>query len=224
MARGVAGRHLLLSAAVPSFSELDAFAESAAALDATLGSVNDGDWTRPGLGEWTLAELVAHVIGGVARVEEYLDVDPGGAQPACDRVSYWDGVAAAAPQVAARARARAAMMPPATMPAAFSETWRRAAERASLLAPDHLMASLRGPMRLDEYLATRVVELVVHHLDVRAALDLPPGTSPAAGRLVVDVLERLLGDSRPRNLGRDRFMLVATGRLRSDDPRFPLLT
>jgi hypothetical protein len=78
-------------------------------------------------------------------------------------------------------------------------------------------------MRLGDYLATRVVELVVHHLDVRAALDLPPAPTPAAGRLTMEVLEGLLGTPRPRNLGRTRFILAATGRITVDDDRFPVL-
>ncbi len=78
-------------------------------------------------------------------------------------------------------------------------------------------------MRLDDYTATRVLELVVHHMDLRRALDLPPAPTPAAGLLTMRLLEGLLGSPRPHNLGRTRFILTATGRIPSDDPRFPVL-
>ncbi len=110
-----------------------------------------------------------------------------------------------------------------TLPALFTEQWRTSAERAAERDPATVMTSIWGPIRLDDYLSTRVVELVVHHLDLRAALDLPPAATPAAARMTMATLEALLGGPRPRNLGRTRFILAATGRIDSDDPRLPVL-
>jgi len=66
--------------------------------------------------------------------------------------------------------------------------------------------------------------VAVHHLDVRIALDLPPVATPAAARMTMAGLEALLGESRPRNMGRTRFLLAATGRQETEDPRFPVLS
>ena len=204
--------------------ELDAFAREAARVEATVGGIAADAWTAPGLGEWTVAELVAHLVRAADRVAEYLDVRPSASAAACDRVSYYRfDLVAAAPAVAQRSRDDAARIGADALPSTFAAAWRRSVERAAALAPDHLLETIRGPMALDEYLATRVLELVVHHLDLRRALELPPAPDPDAARLVASVLEGLLGGPRPRNLGRDRFLLVATGRLPSDDPRFPLL-
>jgi len=204
--------------------ELDAFTGECDAIDGTLAGVPADAWGRPALGEWALTELVAHLVRGASRVDAYLDEPVEGDAPACDRVSYWQfDLAAEAPAIAERARREAAKVDAETLPALFSDSWRASAQRAGGLPPGQLLATPRGPMRLGDYLATRVVELVVHHLDVRAALDLPPAPTPAAGRLAMEVLEGLLGTPRPRNLGRTRFILAATGRIAVDDDRFPVL-
>lgn len=205
-----------------AFSEFAAFAEECAAADQTLALVVAEDWDRVGLGEWTVAELVAHMVRGVTRIAE-LDLDSG-KTPAFDRVSYFQYDARqVSPEVAERARRDARKVAPGSLPAAFASGWRASVDRAATLSPEHVIATIRGPMRLDEYTATRVVEIVVHHMDLRMALDQPPGATPAAGRLAMDVLEGLLGSPRPRNMGRTRFILTATGRIASTDRRFPVL-
>jgi uncharacterized protein (TIGR03083 family) len=207
--------------------ELTAFVQESRAAEATLGAIPAEAWPRPGLGEWTLAELVAHLIRGVTRIDAYLDTDPGGDAPVCDRVGYYRAVADPAgtdrAAAAARARAEAAGVDPVELPARFAAGWRASAERAAREPAARLIATIIGPMRLDEYLATRVLEVVVHHGDVRAALDLPPVATPLAGQLTMELLEGLLGAPRPRAMGRARFIAAATGRRVVDDPRFPVL-
>lgn len=206
------------------FPELDAFEEEAQAVETTLGEVPAGAWNDPALGEWSVAELLAHLVRGATRVATYLEVENEGGEPAVDRVGYWRfDLDAAAPAVAQRAREDAAGVDPGVLVQSFSAGWRASAGRAGGLAADHVLTTLRGPMRLDEYLATRVLELVVHHGDLRAAVDLPPASTIAAERMTMQLLESLLGSPRPRNLGRDRFIRAATGRVSVDDPRFPVL-
>lgn len=210
------------------FPELDAFRNECQAVDATLAAVASDAWTLPGLGEWSVHELVAHLVRSVNRIAVYLDATGDGdaaEPPACDRVGYWRfDLVGEAPAIAARARDEAAGVDPATWPERFADGWRRSAERAAAAGPDAPIRTIRGVMRLDEYAATRVLETVVHHLDLRTALGLPPEPTPAAARLVVADLEALLGEPKPRALGRTRFIRVATGRLPSDDPRFPVLS
>ncbi|MDP8977926.1 MAG: DinB family protein [Actinomycetota bacterium] len=205
--------------------ELEAFIGESEAVDRTLADVPDDAWQRPALGVWNLAELVAHLARGAGRVHAYLDQDPGGDAPACDRVGYYRlGTGPEeARAVAQRARELAAATRPGDLPGAFADAWRRSAARAADLPPDRLIATIHGPMHLGEYVATRVLETTVHHLDVLRALERPPVATPAAGRLTMALLEGLLGDRRPRNFGRMRFILAATGRLEVDDPRMPVL-
>lgn len=206
-----------------AFAEIDAFAEECAAVEATLAVVPDDAWDRPGLGTWSLAELVTHLVRGVTRITEYLP-EPAADVPGWDRVSYFQfDAAAAAPGVAQRAVDEAAGVDPTTLPGRFGAGWLAAAAAARDHGPEQLLPTFRGTMRLDEYAATRVLEVVVHHLDVRSALDLPPASTPAASRMTMDILEGLLGEARPRAMGRTRFIQAATGRLTVDDPRFPVL-
>ena len=206
-----------------SFPELDAFVEECTAIDATLAAVPADAWEQPALGSWTLKELVAHLVRGVTRVTAYLP-EPLPDAPVVDRLEYCRFDAdAEAPKVAQRAVEEAAVVEAASLPGSFAVGWRASAAAAADHGAAQLLPTFRGPIRLDEYLATRVMEMVVHHLDVRGALDLPEASTPAAARMTMALLEGLLGDARPRNMGRTRFILAATGRLKTDDPRFPVL-
>lgn len=180
-------------------------------------------WDTPALGQWNVAQLVAHTVRATTRVPAYLE-QPVDGPPVVDRLGYWHYDAAAeAPAIAQRAVDEAAGIPPERLPDAFAAGHAATVQAAQEAGPDRVLFTIMGAMRLDEYLATRVLEVVVHHMDLRAALDLPPVSDPDAARLVMHTLEGLLGGPRPRNLGRTRFIQVATGRLPSDDPRFPVL-
>lgn len=203
--------------------ELTAFTAECEALDGTLAAVPADAWTRTALGSWSLAELVAHLVRGVSRLTAYVDEPVDADGPATDRHGYFRyDVAATSPAVAARAVAAAREVDAETLPALFAEAWREDAALAAELPADRLITTIQGPMRIDEYLATRVLEVTVHHLDVRAALDLPAAPTPEGGQLSAELLEGMLDGQRPR-MGRLRFLLTATGRLPSDDERFPLI-
>jgi len=203
--------------------ELDAFRQECRAVDQSLAAVPADAWTRIALGSWTIAELVAHLVRGVSRITEYAEREVPADAVLLDRVTYWDKGGVDSAEIAARAVHLAREVDAETLPALFTEGWSADAELATSLPADRIIVSVRGPIALDEYLATRVLEVTIHHLDLRAALDQPASTTAAAGELTMGMLERRLGGPRPRNMGRVRFLQVATGRIPSDDPRFPLL-
>lgn len=206
-----------------TFAELDAFVEECAAIDQTLSALPSEAWDRTALGTWTMKELVAHLVRGATRVTAYLP-DPVPDGPLLDRVEYFRYDAdAEAPGVAQRAVEEAAEVEVDSLPGRFAIGWRATAAAADDHGPDQTLNTFRGPMRLDEYVGTRVLEMVVHHLDVRVALDQPPSSTPEAARMTMALLEGLLGEPRPRNMGRTRFIQAATGRIDTDDPRFPVL-
>lgn len=203
--------------------ELEAFQRECERIEATLRDVQPPDWSRPALGEWDLRHLTVHLLRGTGRIAAYLD-QPVTGEVEKDRVSYFRyDVATVAPSVVERTRREAQDLPAETLAEAFAQTWRETVRRATGLPGDRVMASPLGVVHLQEYTATRVLEAVVHHMDVRRALDLPPDPDPDAADIVVEILEGLLGEPRPRNLGRDRFILAATGRIPHDDARFPVL-
>lgn len=205
-----------------AYPELDAFIAEAGRIEPTMRTITAAAWQRPGLGEWTIAELVSHLIRQADRIDAYLDRPLSAEDAVADRRTYFEGSESIAAQIAERARAAAKGSDPATFPQRFADAWRRSAQRATSAGPERLIETLKGPMRLDEFTATRVVELVVHHMDLRHALDLPADADPGAARLTMDLLERMLGRPRPRNLGRTRFILAATGRIASEHPDLPV--
>lgn len=201
-------------------TEMDAFVREAGRIEDTLRQVDPADWSRPGLGEWNLHELVAHLIRQADLLAAYRDRPLSGDRPAVDRTTYYRTAAEMAAAVAQRAREGAEQIAPEALPDAFTDAWRRSV--AAVTTADALIETTMGPMRTDDFAATRVVELVVHHMDIRRALDQPPSADATAARLTAAFLEDMLNGPRPRNLGRTRFILAATGRTPSDDPRLPV--
>jgi uncharacterized protein (TIGR03083 family) len=195
--------------------ELVAFQEECQAAEATLRSAPSGSEDWPGIGDWTLGQLVGHLAGAAGRLPRFDRAEPG--VPAeIDRIRYY----AESP---GGSRFEDPALPTPRWAESFSDAWRATVDRYRELGDDAVIVSVAGPIRAVEYLATRVVEVVVHHADVRAALDLPPVPTVEAEQITQAVLEGLLDGPRPRNLGRIRFILAATGRLPFDDPRFPVL-
>lgn len=167
--------------------ELDvrtAFAEATSWFLATTRTIGPDQWDRPGLGEWTVRDLVGHTSRAHRTVPVYL-ADP---QPLvhADAVSYFraalggPGMAARDATIAERGRDEAGRLgddPVATVTAVADEVL-ALVERTPGDAP---CATAAGGMTLDGYLATRVVELTVHTLDLAAALgrddDQPPSSA-----------------------------------------------
>lgn len=203
--------------------ELDALQAECEQVEATLRALPADAWQRPGLGEWTVHQLCVHLTRGVGRLGAYLD-QPVEGEAVKDRVSYFQYDAAAiAPGVAARAAKEAEALPPEQVGQAFADVWRDSVAKGRAVDAHRVMATPFGAMHVQEYTATRVLEAVVHHLDLRRALDRPADPDPVAADIVTEILEGLLDGPRPRNLGRERFIMVATGRIPHDDPRFPVL-
>ena len=204
---------------------LDAFTAEARAAQDTITQVTGEQWHQPGLGEWTVAELVAHLVRAADRTTTYLDQPVDGDEPAHDRVGYFQfDVAAAADAVANRSREDAARIGTPALPSAFEQAWVTTADRVRALSPDHLMTTLRGPMHVSEYLATRVLELTIHHLDLSRALGLRATTTDEGIAVTEQILVGMLGDERPDGMDAATFVLAATGRDSHPDPRFPILS
>lgn len=139
------------------------------------------------LGGWTVRELVAHLAMAVEAVGRHLEQP---APPAREvTVTGWVAATAArAGDIDEDTRALAASAEPA-------ELLDRAAERFAELVPaapgERLLAARVGAMRLDDFLVTRCVELVVHTDDLAAAL----GTPLPYDRQALAAATRLLADA-----------------------------
>ncbi|MFH8367718.1 sterol carrier family protein [Streptomyces sp. NPDC018031] len=146
------------------------------------------------LGDWTVRELVAHLAMVVESVNRCLELP---APPAAEvTLAGWvSGTATAAADIDADTRALAAGA------AAPAELLERAAARYRELVPqapgDRVLATRLGAMRLDDFLVTRCVELVVHTDDLAAATGAEAGYDRQALATAVRVLADALAAKAP---------------------------
>ena len=95
------------------------------------------------------------------------------------------------------------------------------------MTPDAVLVAPGGIAwtRFDQGLATRVVELTVHGLDLAAAIGSTTLMSPEALAITGQILDERLDGSRPTGLDDDaRWVAAATGRAPHPDPRLPVLS
>jgi uncharacterized protein (TIGR03083 family) len=183
------------------------FAVAAEWFVATAGLVG-GRWTHPGLGEWDVRALVGHTSRSLLTVEAYL-AQPAAGVEVGSPADYYRAtrVIAAGPAVAQRGRDAGEALggDPA---AAVAEIAARVVPLVTRHDGSELLTTIAGGMRLADYLPTRTVELVVHTLDLRAALGLTIDVPDAGAGVVLPLLAELARDGGQAG----PLILAATGR------------
>ncbi|WP_051023025.1 maleylpyruvate isomerase N-terminal domain-containing protein [Nocardia pneumoniae] len=142
---------------------------------------------------WNVAELAVHITSAVARVLAGLDAP---APPRADiaaadyyRPAIFDA-AANAERVRMAQRDAANYRNATAITAAFDDTWRRTDTAISAQPADRLITTRWGDgILLSEFMITRVVELVLHGLDLAIALGASAWTTPEAAAVVGDFLQ-----------------------------------
>lgn len=148
---------------------------------ALIGRVKLHQLEQPGLGEWTLRELIAHTSRALTTVSEYLSL---GEPPDVTIHTAEDYlmVMLAGPgtdrAIAARGR-DAAMQLGADVVAGVRERRDNAVGAVAAADPDRRVSNGLLAMPLAEYLRTRVWELTVHGLDIADAAGLEWEPRPA---------------------------------------------
>ena len=158
----------------------------------TVEQVGPTQWEQPGLGVWTVRELVGHTSRALLTVELYL------AKPAAQReimrpVDYvlraQAGLADPA-SVAVRGREAGAALGPNPI-AAVRDMAARILAQVKTASDEALVSTPAGGMRLIDYLPSRIFELAVHTLDIAAALPvtvtLPEPVAAVALHLLADM-------------------------------------
>ena len=185
------------------------FSAAARAVGETIGQTPRDMWDGPGLGEWTLRDLVGHTSRSLVTVIEYL------ARPVADEAvptawAYYTAISAGTFDTAAvTERGRQAGRDLGEDPAArFSHLVDEAVRVAEGTDPDLVVHTIVGGMRVAAYLPTRTFELCVHGLDIAAAtgvpVDLPaPALEEACALGAVAAAQRGFGPS---------LLLAMTGR------------
>ena len=182
-----------------STETLEAYREAGHWWRSLVGGIDDHQWALPALGEWTVRELVAHGGRAFRTVPQYLEmesVDPTWLDSAAQ---YFRVVLAEeTPHVHIAARARKEAGDEADWVVATDDLWASADLAVSTRLGGSLVRTFVGEMRLDQYLATRVVELVVHGTDLADAIGIPSPPPPAAAKVAIAVLMDL---AAPDDLG-----------------------
>jgi uncharacterized protein (TIGR03083 family) len=187
----------------------EAYAAATACFVDTVAQVGETQWEQPGLGEWTVRDLVGHASRALLTVEAYVN-NPADKVEVEQPVDYF-------------LRAQAALANPAAVAERGREAGRglgadpRGMVRAIAArvlarlqeAPDAaLVGTPVGGMRLIDYLPSRVFELVVHTLDLAAALSLEVPLPATATRVALQMLADLA--IQPNKAA--PLLLAATGR------------
>ena len=206
------------------------------AVEETFRGLAPGDWSRPtalrpideSRPRWTLFELAGHfdIAIGLTRM---LIADPQQGQPGRDRVSFFIMYRPeVAPVVYDYAYTMVAGKTPEQMPDVLHETFSKTIEESRATPPDTIGPGYFALMTLREFVPSRVVEAVVHGLDLTDALGRDPIAGPDGVALTAGILDELLARrtvaGRPADLADDlAWVRAASGRAAHPDPRLPLL-
>jgi hypothetical protein len=180
------------------------------------------------LPHWTVFELAGHfdISIGLARM---LMAAPQEGQTGRDRASFFIFPRAeVAPVVYDYAYKMVAGKKPADMADVLHETFSKTVEEARRTRPDVVGPGYYALMRIDEFIASRVLEAVVHGMDLTDALGHESIATPAGIAMTAAILDDLLARrtvaGRPEDLRDDvAWVRAASGRGEHPDPRLPLI-
>ncbi len=164
----------------------DTYEQAVGFFIATASLVGAEQWEQPGLGQWSVRDLVGHTSRALLTVETYLD-RPAGRVEVGSPVEYFVKALASIgdpEQVARRGREAGAALGADPL-SALQEIADRVLGLVSHVGHGQLVETPVGGMPLSAYLPTRTFELVVHTLDLAAAINAPgaPPTEPLAASL-----------------------------------------
>jgi uncharacterized protein (TIGR03083 family) len=166
-----------------------AFREAAHWWRSLVGGIDDHQWDRPGLGEWSVRELVAHGARAFRTIAEYASGDVKDPTPIATAAEYFRIVLAEeTPHVHIAERARREAAVEADWTVATDVYWAAADRVVGGAEPDAPMHLFVGVMPFSQYLPTRVVELVVHGTDLAKAIAIPSPPPRASARIALEVL------------------------------------
>src|SRR5215467_4242901 len=182
----------------------------------------------PDLPHWTVFELAGHFDISIGLTRMLID-GRGELQPARDRTSFFiNPRSETGPVVYGYAYTMVEGKTPADMPGVLAETFGKTIEECRAVPADTVGPGYFAPMRADEFVASRVVEAVVHGIDLAQALGQTSFATAegiaATAAILDDLLARRTVPGRPAELSDDlEWILAASGRAGSADNRLPLI-
>ena len=165
-----------------------AYERAAGFFVSTVEQVRPEQWDNPGLDRWSVRDLVGHTSRALLTVETYLR-QPASAVEVETPVDYFLAALAGTggpDQIAQRGREAGAALGPD--PAnAVRDIAARVLSLVTTADDAQLLSTPVGGMRLRDYLPTRTFELVVHTLDLAAALGVPAEPPPEPAGLSLQI-------------------------------------
>jgi hypothetical protein len=215
---------------------IDTLAEELSRVEATFRGLAEREWAMPTrlvpvdpeLPHWTLFELAGHFDISIGLTRMLID-GRGDEQPARDRTSFFiNPRSETGPVVYEYAYTMVRGKTPADMPDVLAETFARTIEDCRSVPAGTVGPGYFAPMQVDEFAASRVVEAVIHGLDLTLALGRDSIASSDGLALTASILDDLLArrtlGHRPADLAHDlAWVLAASGRLEHFDTRLPLI-
>jgi uncharacterized protein (TIGR03083 family) len=185
-----------------------------------VAEVRPAQWADPALGSWNVRSLVGHTGRAILTVEQYLLADPAPEVTTPDAESYYAEVFSTYTDndaIAARG-VEAGKALTENSGEEFEALLQRALALVEQNGPDRIVAIGPIGIPLDEYLRTRVFELVVHGMDIAKAAGLPHGIP---SEVVANTAELAARVAVRKGNGED-ILFAMTGR-RPLPPRFSIL-
>ena len=215
---------------------IDTLAGELARIEATFRGLTEPEWAastqlvpvNPDLPHWTVFELAGHFDISIGLTRMLID-GLGEERPARDRTSFFiNPRSETGPVVYGYAYTMVEGKTPADMPGVLAETFGKTIEEARSVPASAVGPGYFAPMQVDEFVASRVFEAVVHGLDLTLALGRDPIGTPQGIALTASILDDLLArrtvGRRPADLADDlAWVLAASGRAEHPDNRLPLI-
>jgi len=203
-----------------------------------FSELTDDEWATPTklrpfdekLPHWTLFELAGHFDISIGLTRMLIaDTDNLAGQVGRDRISFFIFPRSeVAPVVYDYAYTMVEGKTPAQMPGVLRETFSKTVEESRATDPDKVGTGYYALMQLGEFVPSRVLEAVVHGMDLTDALGRPTMATPEGIALTARILDELLArrtvSGRPADLADDvAWIRAASGRSPHPDPRLPLI-
>ncbi len=211
-------------------------AEELSRVENAFRGLSPSDWSTPTklvpvdpeLPHWTVFELAGHFDIAIGLATMLID-GRDDSQPARDRTSFFiNPRSETGPVVYGYAYTMVDGKAPDQMPDVLAGTFAKVIEGCRSVPADTVGPGYFAPMRVDEFAASRIVEAVVHGLDLTLALGRETIASPegiaATAAILDDLLARRTLGNRPADLSDDlTWILAASGRSDHPDNRLPLI-
>jgi hypothetical protein len=169
----------------------DAFADAASAFEGLVATIGVDEFSGPASDEWTVRELVGHTARALLTVETTLaaPVDPSTRRLASATDYFRTAMAIPGVHAGIVERARASTGQLGDDPRGFvHDTATRVVALVERTPDDLVVQHLAGRTAFGDYVRTRIVELVLHGVDLQLALGRAVSAPASAAAITRDVL------------------------------------